>query len=404
MVLLCFPICGGWSGERPEEVQTEQARLEQAQLEQAQPEQARLDRVRVIFLGDIMAHKEQLQGAGESWDFAPQFRRVKPLFGGALVVGNLETVFAGEKKGFSGYPSFNTPDELADALADLGVNVVTLANNHILDRGSFGALRTMEVLDRAGIFHVGLVAGGDSDEVLTLEYGGVRWSFVNYSYGSNREPEDVRPNILSDAAVTEGLRRARLSSPDILVACFHWGNEYQFTPTRRQREIAALSLSMGANLVIGTHPHVLQPIEIVKENSNQNSGNLDRGYGLVAYSLGNFVSYQRTLPRERSVILAVDVEKVETGARISRVSVAPTRVSATKPQGRHSIQVVYAGKSERFNHAGLTEGELKTAQLVGQAVLDFLGAAESPDKEGFYTLWDAASPDVLPESRRKTPQ
>jgi poly-gamma-glutamate synthesis protein (capsule biosynthesis protein) len=355
-------------------------------------------RARVIFVGDIMAHKEQIDGAKRdgSWDFLPQFRRVKPLFEDALVVGNLETVFAGERRGFAGYPSFNTPDELAEALVDLGVDVVTLANNHILDRGSSGALRTIEVLDRAGILHVGL----GSEAVLTLERGGIRWSFVNYSYGSNRLPasDDVRLNIISNVAVTEGLHRARLSSPDVIVACFHWGNEYQFIPTKRQREIAELSFSMGANLVIGTHPHVLQPVEIVQ-------GSSDRHYGLTVYSLGNFISYQRTRPRERSVVLAVDMEKTEErGARISRVSVAPTRVSATRSKGRHLIQAVYAGKHARFNHAGLAAGELKTAQSAGEAVLDFLGASESPDEKGFYTLWDSASPDVLPKSRRKSPQ
>jgi hypothetical protein len=104
-------------------------------------------------------------------------------------------------------------------------------------------------------------------------------------------------------------------------------------------------------------------------------------------------------------MLAVDVEKTgETGVRISRVSVAPTWVSATRLKGRHLIQVVYAGESKRFNHAGLAVGELKAAQLAGKAVLDFLGASESSDEEGFYTLWDAVSPEVLPKSRRKSPQ
>jgi hypothetical protein len=84
--------------------------------------------------------------------------------------------------------------------------------------------------------------------------------------------------------------------------------------------------------------------------------------------------------------------------------VAPTRVSATKSRGRHLIQSVYAGKHARFNHAGLAAGELKTAQSAGKAVLDFLGASESPGEKGFYALWDSASPDVLPKSKRKSPQ
>ena len=359
-------------------------------------------RARVLFVGDVMAHNEQLEAArrGTSWDFAPQFRRVKPLFDDALVVGNLETVLAGEKRGFAGYPSFNTPDELTEALVGLGVDIVTLANNHILDRGASGAARTIEVLDSADILWTGLGSGDiGPNEALTVEYAGLRWAFLSYSYGSNRilASSDVHLNTISDAAIKDGFVHARLSSPDIMVACLHWGNEYQFTPTKRQREIAELCINQGADLVIGTHPHVLQPMEMASS---------DRGYHLVAYSLGNFVSYQRTLPRERSVVLAVDVEKISGDAkpRISRISVAPTWVSARRVKGKRLVEVVYAGESTRFNHAGLPPAELKTARGAGRMVLDFLGTVGSADEEGFYTLWDVVSADVLPERRRKTPQ
>ena len=124
----------------------------------------------------------------------------------------------------------------------------------------------------------------------------------------------------------------------------------------------------------------------------------------MAYSLGNFISYQRTLPRERSVIMAVDFNKSqERTARVSRVSVAPTWVSVTRGNGGRLIEVVYAGESPRFNHAGLGVTSLKTAKTSGKAVLDFLGARGEADAEGFYTLWDAVSPDVLPKAGRKAP-
>jgi poly-gamma-glutamate synthesis protein (capsule biosynthesis protein) len=149
-------------------------------------------------------------------------------------------------------------------------------------------------------------------------------------------------------------------------------------------------------MVIGTHPHVLQPIEVISS---------DRGRALVAYSLGNFVSNQRTLPRERSVVLAVDVEKKPGGgAAISRVSVAPTWVSSTRQSGRRRFQIVYGGTGGPFNHEGLSPAELGKARSAGSAVLDFLGAESDPDGMGFYALWDATSPDVLPESRRKSPE
>jgi poly-gamma-glutamate synthesis protein (capsule biosynthesis protein) len=350
-----------------------------------------------------MAHKEQLESAqktGGGWDFAPQFRRVKPLFwfvnpeeggGDVLTVGNLETVFAGEKRGFAGYPSFNTPDVLADALADLGVDVLTLANNHILDRGLSGAKRTAEVLDRAGILWTGIAEkDGPGNEILTAERAGLKVAFVNYSYGSNRPPAsgDVSLNMISDSAVTEGLSRARLLSPDVIVACFHWGNEYQAAPTKQQRALAALAGSEGADLVIGTHPHILQPVETLVSEENPEVRRV------TAYSLGNFVSYQRTLPRERSVVLAVDVEKasVDSKTRVVRVSVAPVRVSARRAKGKRLIEVVYAGESPRFNHAGLPASELTAAREAGRAVLKFLGAVGSADAEGFYTLWDEKSP------------
>ena len=116
---------------------------------------------RAIFIGDIMIHDQQLEAAryGASWDFKPQFHRVKPLFRRSLSIGNLETLFAGEEKKFTGYPKFNTPDELAAALSDLEIDIVMLANNHILDHGLDAALRTTKVLDDAGIFWTGLTSG-----------------------------------------------------------------------------------------------------------------------------------------------------------------------------------------------------------------------------------------------------
>ncbi|MDR0827746.1 MAG: CapA family protein, partial [Desulfovibrio sp.] len=352
-----------------------------------------------------MAHKEQLIAAKKNiaWDFKPQFQRVKPLFENALVVGNLETVFAGEEHGFAEFPMFNTPDEFADALSDLGLSVVTLANNHILDRKPSGAARTIRVLERSGIKWTGLGHDGTgSNEALVLEHGGLRWAFVNYTYGSNApvpsfdDTRGVHLNVISDEAIRQGLLNARAARPDIIVACFHWGNEYQFVPTKRQRAVAALSICEGADIVIGTHPHVLQPLEIASS---------EHGYGLVAYSLGNFVSNQRKLPQERSLILAVDVQKTGgKAARISRVSVAPTRISVTRPLGGSLIEVVYAGESARFNHEGLPTSELKKVQQAGAAVLEFVGAATSPDKEGFYTLWSADFPELLPKGNRKTPK
>jgi poly-gamma-glutamate synthesis protein (capsule biosynthesis protein) len=362
------------------------------------------ERVRLVFTGDIMAHKEQIDAArrkGAPYDFAPQFRRVAPLFDRALVTGNLETVFAGERAVYSGYPAFNTPDELAEAIAAAGIRVVTLANNHILDRRERGAARTIDVLDAAGLLWTGLSKSAEeAGSPLVVEYEGVRAAFLNYSYGSNAAPSaavsrDVFMNIMADSAVLKGLSRAESASCDLTVVCLHWGNEYQFTPANRSRAVADMCLKGGADIVIGTHPHVLQPIEVRSADGSPK---------LVAWSLGNFVSNQRTEPRERSVVLAVDVEKdADAVTRIKRVAVAPTWVSSTRSGGRRKFEVVYAGTGSRFNHAGLPASELSKARAAGKFVLEFLGARGDPDDEGFYTLWDAVSPDVLPAPGRKSP-
>lgn len=373
------------------------------------------ERARALFIGDIMAHAQQLEAAehrekkGRTWDFAPQFRRVAPLLASAFVIGNLETTFAGRERGYAGYPLFNTPDSLADALKALDIDLLTLANNHILDRGPGGARRTTEVLDRKAIPWTGLglrpegnPPHGDipANDAILLEADGLRWAFVNHTYGSNLMPKtsDVHLNVISEAALSESLARARSLSPDITVACFHWGDEYHYTPNARQRRAAEQALAEGADLVIGTHPHVLQPVEIrIGEDGRARA---------VAWSLGNFISFQRTLPRERTCILSAEFEKDEAGrTRLTRLAAAPIQVilmPGRKPRPRRT-EPVYAGTGGNFNHAGLSKAQLKAIRQAGKAVLDFLGAQDEADEHGFYTLWSEMSPDILPHPRRKAP-
>ncbi|MCR5347788.1 MAG: CapA family protein [Fretibacterium sp.] len=354
-----------------------------------------------------MTHVQQLDAAerrknGErTWDFSPQFKRVKPLLTGAFTIGNLETTFSGEKRGYSGYPVFNTPDSLTTALRELDIDLLTLANNHIFDRGAAGARRTAEVLSREGFPWVGL--GFDdipANDAILLEAEGLRWAFVNHTYGSNLMPKssDVRLNIISQASISESLRRARALNPDVIVACFHWGNEYHYVPSVHQKRAADQALAEGADLVIGTHPHVLQPVEVRMGK--------DGAPRAIAWSLGNFISFQRTLPRERTCILSAEFEKDETGrTRLVRLAAAPIQVilmPGHRPKPRRT-EPVYAGMGGNFNHAGLSKSQLQTIRRAGKAVLDFLGAQDDMDEHGFYTLWSSASPDILPHPRRKSP-
>ena len=275
---------------------------------------------RFIFIGDIMTHQQQLDAArykGKdkemigTYDFSPQFRRVKPLLVDAFLVGNLETTFSGTGKRlkYAGYPMFNTPDSLTDVLKDLGVDLLTVANNHIFDRGAAGARRTTVALTSADLNWVGLgLDNVPSNDAVILDNGGIKAAFVNHSYGSNLWPKsnDVHLNVISEEDLATSLERARALSPDIIIACFHWGNEYQLKPNVHQRRAADVAFNHGADLIIGTHPHVLQPVEVM---------NISGDFKAVAWSLGNFVSFQRTLPRERTCILAAEFIKDDTSGR-----------------------------------------------------------------------------------------
>ena len=195
------------------------------------------------------------------------------------------------------------------------------------------------------------------------------------------------------------LERAKKLSPDIIIACFHWGNEYQLKPNIHQKKAAEISFNNGADLIIGTHPHVLQPVEIKIISDDVK---------VVAWSLGNFVSFQRTLPRERNCILAVEVVKDDKGVtRISKVSTAPLYVIAP---GQKRTEVTYAGNDEKvlasmdLDFEGLSKNQITKLHNIGKNVLDFLGTQDEIDEYGFYTLWDETSPDILPKSRRKSPK
>lgn len=361
-------------------------------------------RARFLFVGDIMTHQQQLDAARHknSFDFSPQFRRVRPLIENDFLVGNLETTFAGtvsatgKKIKYSGYPTFNTPDVLADVLNDLGFDLLTLANNHIFDKGPHGARRTTEVLDSADLTWIGLgLDDVPSNDAVILENDGIKAAFINHSYGSNLWPKsnDVHLNVIEEKDLITSLERAKSLSPDVIVACFHWGNEYQLKPDVHQKKAADIAFNNGADLIIGTHPHVLQPVEIK---------NLSGDFKAVAWSLGNFVSFQRTLPRERTCILAVEFAKDGNKTRLTKVSVAPLWVIAP---GQKRTEITYAGSDENIIESldfdGLSKNQITKLRGTGQNILDFLGTQDETDDFGFYTLWREESPDVFPEQRRK---
>ena len=353
-----------------------------------------------------MVHDQQLDAAKHkdgTYDFSPSFRRIKPVFNNAFLIGNLETVFAGtgKKLRYAGFPFFNTPDVFTQNLIDdLGVDLLTLANNHIFDRGASGARRTYEVLKSADIPCIGL--GLDdvlSNDAIFLDNNGIRAAFINHSYGSNEWPKssDVHLNVIGDTDISQSMARARALSPDVIIALFHWGNEYHYKPNVHQKKAADVAFREGANLIVGTHPHVLQPVDVIVSG--------DDSVRAVAWSLGNFVSFQRTRPRERSMVLSAEFVKNDDGVtRLASLGMIPLYVVAP---GSKRTEVTYAGTDdtliETLNFEGLSKSQLKDLRSIGRAVNEFLGVQKVTDEYGFNVLWREESPDVLPKSRRKSP-
>ncbi|MBQ3586541.1 MAG: CapA family protein, partial [Synergistaceae bacterium] len=330
-------------------------------------------RARFLFIGDIMVHDQQLDAARRkdgTYDFTPSFRRIKPVFEGEFLVGNLETVFAGtgKKLRYAGFPFFNTPDVFTENLTgDLGVDLLTLANNHIFDRGANGARRTVAVLNSADIPCIGLgLDDVPSNDAIILDNNGIRTAFINHSYGSNMWPKssDVHLNVYGEADIVQSMTRARALSPDVIIALFHWGNEYHYKPNVHQKKAADIAMREGATLVVGTHPHVLQPVEVI----------VSEDVKAVAWSLGNFVSFQRTRPRERSIILSAEFVKTEGTTRLSRLSIAPLYVIAP---GSKRTEVTYAGSNETLiktlNFEGLSKSQVNNLRAIGRSVNEFLG-------------------------------
>ncbi|PKM53408.1 MAG: hypothetical protein CVV00_12480 [Firmicutes bacterium HGW-Firmicutes-5] len=309
-------------------------------------------RVSLLSVGDIMMHVYQLRRGydGASFDFTDAFKYVSPIIqAGDFAVGNLETTFGGvgthrvknEKtafRGYSGYPTFNTPDVLAQNIKDAGFDLVSTANNHSLDTGTKGLLRTLEVLDQNQLEHIGTYATQeDEDSIKFIDIDGIEFAMISYTYGMNgftlKEDEDYMVNHLNmydETYVNEMLEKvslAKKSTDGLVVVMLHYGNEYKALPDENyQKPIVNQLFEAGADIILGGHPHVLQPMalkEIVEEDGSTR-------VGVVIYSLGNFISSQRNVDgrgphKDIGLIFEVVVEQVDyQQPKIVEVAYTPT--------------------------------------------------------------------------------
>ena len=333
--------------------------------------QDRPARATLLFAGDLMAHSPQLAVARrkKGYDFAPSFAAVKPIVSAAdLAVANFETTLGGGRGGYTGYPCFSTPDEYAQAVKNAGFDVLTTANNHCMDRRFAGLERTVRRLRELSFDTCGTYASSDDRErVLVRDANGIRIAFLSWTYGTNGIPvaSDKKWSVARLEAASEDMARARALSPDLVVALPHIGTEYLLTPPRSVMSFVEKLLSWGAQLVIASHPHVVQPLELRAPRSD------DRSPAVVAWSMGNFISNQRPAPRDMGVIARVTVEKSGDVTRVVSADVIPTWVQVRTAKGAR-VSCVLPLLSALKNPAAF---QISAADLrrLRQAHFDFTG-------------------------------
>jgi poly-gamma-glutamate capsule biosynthesis protein CapA/YwtB (metallophosphatase superfamily) len=299
-------------------------------------------------VGDIMMHTPQLPGAFDKttnrYNFKPFFAEVKPILEqGDWVIANLETPIAGVDYGYTGYPAFNAPTELGEALKDAGFNLITNANNHSLDKGESGVLRTLENLKALDLPSKGTAASQEeADRAVLTEKNGIVMGLLAYTYGTNGIPiPDGKPYLVSlidEEKIKADITRLREAGADFITISLHFGTEYQITPNDEQKRLARSLVAAGADIIAGSHPHVVQPYEVF-ETTDEN-GHVKMG--LIIYSMGNFISNQRGESKDYGVIFKVNIRKNMTDGTVSLTDVEPipTWVHRYKPDRSYRYRIL----------------------------------------------------------------
>lgn len=303
-------------------------------------------------IGDTLCHNTQYWDAYNSstkqYDFSYVYDDIKDYTSSAdITIGSLETTFAGEDMGYSNYPVFNSPDSLATGLKDIGVDVISLAGNHALDYGYSGICRTIDVLDNVGISHLGTYKSAeDQDKILIKDVKGVKIAFINYTYGTNGIPvPSDKPyclNLIDKDLISKQIKQAKEQNVDMIVACMHWGTEYKTSANDEQKELADFLFKSGVDIILGNHPHVLEPME--KKTITLDDGSTKDVF--VVYALGNFTADQRAEITRDSAILNLDITKDSDGKiLINKVSYVPIYMYKNSAAKVHKFKILDIEKS-----------------------------------------------------------
>lgn len=312
------------------------------------PTQPRTTEAVWVAAGDVMLHMPQYPGAydkaSKRYVFDPFFEQVAPILSsGDWSIVNLEVPLGGKELEYTGYPMFNAPPEMAEALKNSGVTIVGTANNHSLDRKETGVVRTLEALETQGLVFKGTARSqAEADQAVIVEKNEIKMGFLAYTYGTNgvRIPAD-KPYLVSlidEDQMVEDIKQLKSAGADFITVALHFGIEYQFTPSEEQQRLAHKLIEAGADIIAGSHPHVVQPYELVDAVYEDGTPR----QGVILYSMGNFISNQRGDFKDFGVIFRIHVTKHHDSGHIelSQVEPIPTWVHKYKENGSYQYRIL----------------------------------------------------------------
>ncbi|AFG35246.1 Bacterial capsule synthesis protein PGA_cap [Fervidobacterium pennivorans DSM 9078] len=313
------------------------------------------------FVGDVMFHMPTVNSAYSNgkYHFENIFEHIKKYIEKSdIAFCNLETTLGGQPH--TGYPRFSSPDEVLDALKYAGFDIINVANNHMLDRGVLGLKRTLEQIKKHELIYVGARSTPLEELYKIIEVKGLRISFVSFTYSTNGIPIDEKYKYMfmyiSKQTLLSILNEMKKIS-DVLIVYFHYGNEYETTPTKEQIELAYLALDNGADMVIASHPHVLQHIELVEYGPKTK---------LIAYSLGNFLSNMKAPGTDEGVILNVTYHPIKGVVDVTPIL---TWVHCYKLAGKSYYRILPAADFTLYPDELLTKTDTKRLAQIAQKKL-----------------------------------
>ena len=345
----------------------------------------------LLACGDVMAHMPQLKAqyntSTKKYSFDNNYKYVKKYIKNAdLAMANLETTLCGDDVyAYSSYPTFNTPDALADSLKNVGFDLLSTINNHSFDMSSLGVERTLSTLKKKGFDTVGTREKKSDDEYVIENVNGIKLGITAYSYGEIKngtkylngikvsdEKNDLM-NVFDISDVDTAFNtiystvKKYQKDTDMQIVIIHWGDEYSRTPNDFQKKLAQKLCDAGVDIIIGSHPHVVEPVETIKSTDGKNET-------LVIYSLGNYISNQRreyiSMYTEDGLMVDINIEKQGNNeAKVKKVTCIPTWVNKYESGGKSVYEIIPVAdnileKTTYIDQSYLKQSYKNTSELI----------------------------------------